>query len=499
MILILIFVVNYPNLVHDNVFSQNIATIEMLRSGGIESVSTAQANLWPGFFFTAGFLMQITGLDIVSLNVLMLSLFVLLMGLIAYCFAKRAYEITKNRLVMYAPLFMWIFLFHPLILYEFLFNHQWYAIVLFMVLIYMLLQSELSRKKLGRRFALSLLVVSTAITITHPITGFIASLTLLLYAVGRRRALTSAALTSACIYVSWWTFVSYTYLGDAWHWVEILLQGGILVEYVKTSLPVKALPLFGVIATNMYRAYFGIATLVSLLTLSAILFRKIDDKRTAGIALVSVCAWLGAIAFVPFGISSDLWRTRIYWTLPFPLATTFTIGLFFLSNKLGARARENKVLKFIKKKSNAIMSLIVLFGLIFSSLLLFETNYYSLYYSPSSNIELSKWVVLHSDNNTTIAIGNGFTLVQYQAVLYQKDVKVSVVWALPTSTTNEILNQLRTADVILYTCHMESELDNAAVNGTVDSILGIRNIIYDDGMNRAYQWGTSGDHVMPTG
>jgi hypothetical protein len=461
----------------------------MLRQGGIESVSTVQANLWPGFFFTDGFLMQITGLDIVSLNVFMLSLFVLLMGLTAYCFAKRAYEITKNRIVMYAPLLMWIFLFHPLILYEIMFHHQWYAIVLFMVLIYMLLQFELSQEKLRRGFVLSisLLVVSTAITITHPITGFIASLTLLLYAVGRRRALTSAALTSTCIYVSWWTFVSYTYVGNAWHWVEILLQGGVLVEYVKTSLAGEALPLFGVVARNMYRAYFGIANLISFLAFSAILFKRIGDKRAVGLALVSACAWLGAVAFVPLGISSDLWTTRIYWHIPFPLAITFTIGLFFLSSKLEVRARKNRVLKFIKKKSNAIMSLIVLFGLIFSCSLLLEINYYSLYYSPLRNIQLSKWAVLHSDNNSIIAIGNGLRLVQYHAVLYQKDVKVSVVWALPTSTTNEILYQLRTADVVLYTSHMQSELNSASVNGTVDSILGIYNMVYDDGMNRAFQ------------
>lgn len=497
MVLILIFIVNYPHLVYHNVFAHNTATIEMLRCGTIESISIAEAKLWPGFFFTAGSLMLITGLDIVALNDLMLSLFVLLIATISYCFAKRAYKITNNRIVMYAPLFMLIFLFNNRVLYEFMFDHQWYTITLFTALIYTLLQLELRKKpSRGPAIFVSLLVVSTAITITHPITGFMSCLIILLYAVGRRSALT-AALTSACIYVSWWTFVSYTYIGEAWHWVEILLQGGMVSEFVTRSFHVEeVLPLYGVVARYVYKAYFGAANLVSLLTLFAILFKKIDGKRVAGIALVSTCAWLGVVVFAPVGITSVLWNDRIFWHISFPLAITSTIGLILYSNYF----RKSKVLMLLRKKLDVIMLPVILLGLISSSFLLFEINYYPLYYSPSSDIELSKWAVMHSGNGTRFAVGHTLRLVEYYVAIYKKDIEAPaeyVTLKMYANSIDDLLNPLRVADITLYTCHLEYSLrmgmyhlgysvHNETVKHAINSVLGMHNVIYNDGRNRAF-------------
>jgi hypothetical protein len=495
MLLVLVFDINYPYLVHHNVFAHDAATIEMLKQGGTGSVSIQSADLWPGFFYVSGFLLKITGLDIVTINDLMLSLFVMLMGLTEYCFAKKAYDITKNRAVMYAPVFMWIFLFNNRVLYEFMFHHQWYSLVLFALLMYILLQHELPGKKLasGRALFISLIIILTAITIMHPITGFVSTIMLLLYAIFRRGVLT-AALASMFIYVSWWTFVSYTYFGYAWQWIGTLLQSGILANYATASFSVaETLPLYGEIARYMYKAYFGIAILVSVIVFLAILFKKIDTKRTIGVALVPICACLSVILFAPFGISSVWWKDRIYWIIPFPLALTFTIGLVLLTTKFG----RNKTLKFIKKKSNGILLLVTLMGLISSSLLLFENNYYTLYYSPASNFELGKWVVMHTDNGTSIAVGSYFTLVDYYSVVYQKDLQSAPVRA--GSTIGDMLQTLTSSEVVVYTRHMEYALEQGNPITNLSDTLRMDCIIYADGLNKIYLNSTFGtrDSISP--
>jgi len=196
MVPILIFAVNWPYLIHHNVFSHNISTIEMLRGGRVESISGSHARLWPGFNFVAGFLVQITGLDIgtvngiATVNVLMLSLFLQLMGVITYCITKKISIFTGNRAIMYSSLFMWIFLFNNRVMYELMFHHQWYAIVLLWLLIYLLLEFEISKRSTTKRhLVISMLLVSFAITITHPITGFMSVLMFLSYSIIRRRAL----------------------------------------------------------------------------------------------------------------------------------------------------------------------------------------------------------------------------------------------------------------------------------------------------------------------
>ncbi|MEM2291968.1 MAG: hypothetical protein QXX41_01700 [Nitrososphaerota archaeon] len=499
MLLQLIFIINYPNFVHHNVFSHNTATIDLIKHGNIQFISRETAKLWPGFTIAATFLELITGMDTVTLNVFMLSLFVLMIGLTAYFITKIVFHVIKNKIIMYAPIFMWILFFNNRILYEFMFHHQWYAIILFTILILVMLQLELRYEKIGRKRPtfIMIIIISAAITIIHPITGFITVAALLFYSVVRR-AFLIAALTAMGIYILWGTIVSATYIGNAFRWLKVLLQGEVVSEFVSRSFQTQELlPFYDSVAKAICKTYYIIAALLAIGLFLGLLFKKVNDKKLAHMSLFLSCTLLGIIIFGLIGIASVYFEDRMYWHTPLPLAITAFVGLTLYLTFI----RNKKLLVHHKKISKIIMLLATFIGLFSSSILVFGMNYYRLYYSPRSDAELSLWAIAHSSNGTKFCTGQMFRLPEYYAAFYGKSVEFTstTYFLLPKHATSldELIRPMLTANTILYTRHLEDSLqrgarklgyslNNETFKETVNSVLKACNVIYNDGLNTVY-------------
>jgi hypothetical protein len=498
MLLQLIFISNYPNFVHHNVFSQNVATIELIKTGNIQSISRETMRLWPGFPLAAAFMELITGMDTVTLNVFMLSLFVLLIGTTAYLISYIVFKITKNKIAMYTPIFMWIFFFNNRILYELMFHHQWYAITLFVLLIFVMLQLELKWEQNWRKQSLFIItIISAAITIIHPITGFIVTIALFFYSI-MRRIFFITGLTAIIIFISWMTFVSTAYIDKALQWLKVLLQSEKVSEFILRSFQLQeSLPLYDAVAKTICKSYYIIAALISVAIFLASLFKKINEKRLANVILVVSCALVGIMIFAPLGIASGYFEDRMYWHIPAPLAIMSFTGIASFSNFLE------------KKKLNAMIMLSLVFaGLFSSSILAFGMCYYRIYYSPRSDTELSLWAIAHSNNGTKFGAGQMFRLPEYYAALYRKNIKSSSTeyFALAgrARSLRELLRPLEKADIILYTRHLEDSLqrgarnlgyspNNETFNEAINSILKKCDIIYNNGLNIVY----SHSHFWP--
>jgi hypothetical protein len=254
-------------------------------------------------------------------------------------------------------------------------------------------------------------------------------------------------------------------------------------EYTAGFLQVEeALPLYGVFARNVYKVYFGVANVISASLLCAMLFGKARNGKVARVAVVSLCAWLGAVAFVPLGISSDLWKSRIWWHLPFPVALSCVAGLALFYKRFNGRIRT----RGIGRISRYIAVAVILLGLFSSSLLAFETNYYTLYYQSPREIRLGAWVAQHSDNRTTVAVANDYLVVEYYAALYHKDLGVRPIGLGYELTAAQLFYQLRGVDIILYTYHMPYVLQ--IQHNLPPSVFPVdhRDLITSDGSNVVY-------------
>jgi MFS family permease len=380
-----------------------------------------------------------------------------------------------------------------------MFHHQWYAATLMPLVFYILLKLDSSfGDTTGRRaYLLSILIISSAITIIHPITGFMTSLALILYALVRRRAL-GTAVASLCIYLGWWAFVTMSYIGNAWAFVQAFLGGNLVAGFVARSFTAQpALPFYDSIARNVYKAYYLLALALSLIIVVAVLTKKIKsiNRVVVGIVLTSGCALVSVLVFFPFGLGSVLWEDRVYWHIPIPLAIACTLSLIVLSSAFSKYVPR----KLRKLKIEYFVFFVVFSGLICSSLLLFAMNFYTLYYSPSSDRQLSIWAVAHSENGSKFAVGNTFRPPAYYAILYGKNIDASRSYPATWKSLDDLLRPLKEANLTIYTAHLESSwqtgmnnlgysIDNETARNAIRSILDQQNIIFSDGKNIVYQF-----------
>ena len=282
---------NYPLMARD-VYLQGSAVKGILSQGTVANTSNNYPSTHPGFFLLWSIVAQVTGIDILSLNVLLLLPMSILMLIFLMIFVNRRLSVeTSYAAVLFAFLLMnfntneWTFIHFNTRLFSMLY------VLLFLVLF--------SRLK-GRGRSASLFIVFGALVISHVLNALLPVVFLAVYLLfERKRQNVSSSLVIGCgvIYVVWNLYFGYYLLqnGLTTFLNSFYVNRAITTVLEWSPLAAGAKPFFGTLLGTFYKLLLVILALISIY--AHVKLRNQTNVRTLGFFLSAVALIYGLSFF----------------------------------------------------------------------------------------------------------------------------------------------------------------------------------------------------------
>jgi hypothetical protein len=307
LLLILFELVQYPSIFFWDTFSHSATTRYIINNGSFSS--TAGYYEYPGTFFISAALSEVLGLSVLFSNLFFAAILNLLIIILLFAIGKVFVKTEKARIEMnwLVPTIYLVFSFR--LFNSNHFSPQLFGLCLYIFLVYSILKTFFVRKRV---WSVLVLVLITALTVTHVFSSLFAITTLLCICLfGRltrplkldiREFVTLGMLMMAVVlFVSWHEFVSTEPWTEALRFLSLVLRSektlsGFAETIVLRPMTEPLLPLLG-----LYR--YGIYGLFAFLSASALLlFRRKTEVKLLffmgiGILLGGVVIYLTPATF----------------------------------------------------------------------------------------------------------------------------------------------------------------------------------------------------------